>query len=87
MVATYIRKVMHKLQCVFKENILHVFGRPSVWACQKVFNIRVFSDTINVINVKLDVMVLHIELYLLALFFTLSVTLTLFQGHSSISFS
>ena len=43
------------------------------------FDIGIFSGTINVLNVKLCVMVLHIEVYL---FSTLSVTLTLFQGHS-----
>ena len=37
------------------------------------FNIRIFSDTINVIKVKLCMLVLHIEFYL---FSTLSVTLT-----------
>ena len=37
--------------------------------------------TIYVIDVKLCMMVLHIEFYLFA---TLLVTLTLFQGHSSI---
>ena len=45
------------------------------------FNIGIFSDTIDAINVKLCVMVLRIELYL---FISLSVTLTLFQGHSSV---
>ena len=43
----------------------------------KNFNIGIFSNTINVINVKL--MVLRIELYL---FSTLSVTMTIFQSHS-----
>ena len=28
------------------------------------FNIGIFSDTINVINIKLSMMVLHIEFYL-----------------------
>ena len=45
------------------------------------FNIGIFSDTINVINVKLCMMVLHIELNL---FIILLVTLTLFQDHSSV---
>ena len=45
----------------------------------KKSNIRILSDTVNVINGKLCMMVLHIELYL---FNVLSVTLTLFQGHS-----
>ena len=47
----------------------------------KNFNIGIFSDTVNVMNVKLYMMVLHIELYL---FITLSVTLMLFQGHSNV---
>ena len=45
------------------------------------FNIGIFSDTLKVINVKFCMMVIHIELYLLI---TLSVTLTLFQDHSSV---
>ena len=44
-------------------------------------NIWIFSDTINVINIKLCMIVLHIKLYL---FMTLSMTLTLFQGHSNV---
>ena len=57
-----------------------------VWVGQvsglvKNFNTGIFSDTINVINVKLCMMVLHTELYL---FITLSVILTLFQNHSSV---
>ena len=59
------------------------------WVCQvsglvENFNIGVFSDNINVVNVKLCMMILHTELYL---FVTLSVTLTLIQGHSSVSFN
>ena len=42
------------------------------------FNVGVFRD-INVINVKLCMMVLHIELYLFMLF---SVTFALFQNNS-----
>ena len=45
------------------------------------FDNGIFSHTINVINVKLCVMVLHIELYL---FITLSMALTSSQGHSSV---
>ena len=47
----------------------------------KDFNITIFLDTINVINVKLCMVVLHTELYL---FIPLLVTLTIFQGHSSV---
>ena len=42
-------------------------------------NIAIYSDTINVINVKLCFMVLLIEFYLLIL---PSVTVTIFQGYS-----
>ena len=45
------------------------------------FSIGIYSDTINVINVKLCLKVLLIEVYLLML---LSVTLTIFQHHSSV---
>ena len=44
-------------------------------------NFLIFSDTINIINVKLCMMVLHIELNL---FMPLSVTLIIFQAHSSV---
>ena len=37
------------------------------------FNIGTFSDTLNVINVKLCMMVLHIELYLFITFSDLDV--------------
>ena len=69
-----------RLWFVFKGYNLHGLGQPSVWACWKLYH-SVFSDTINVINVKLWTMVLHFELCLII---TLSVILTLFQGHSSI---
>ena len=45
-------------------------------------NIGIYTDTINVINVKLSMMVLLIEHYL---FILLSVTLTILQGHSNVS--
>ena len=45
----------------------------------KNFNVGIFSDTVDVIGVKIFMMVLFIELYLLI---PLSVTLTIFQ-HSS----
>ena len=47
----------------------------------KNFNIGIFSDTINVINVKLCVMVLLMEL---DLFIPLPETLTIFQDHRSV---
>ena len=47
----------------------------------KLFNIAVFSDTVNVMNIKLCMMVLLTEL---CLFIPLSMTLTVFQGHSCV---
>ena len=49
--------------------------------CGKNFNFVIFSDTINMINVKLCMMVVLIELYP---FIPLSVTLIVFQGHSNV---
>ena len=47
------------------------------------FNIGIFSDTVNVINVKLCMMVLLVmELYL---FILLPLTLTIFHGHNSVN--
>ena len=45
------------------------------------FNNGIHSDTINVINVELCVVVLFIEL---CLFVPLSVTFTILQGHSNV---
>ena len=47
----------------------------------KNFNLAIFSDAIHVINVKLCMMVILIEFYP---FIPLSVTLIVFQGHSSV---
>ena len=78
MVALYIKKILHNMNCVtgvwFRE-----LGQ--VAGLVRNFNIGIFFDTINIINVKLGMVVQQIELYQ---FITLSVTLTLFQGHSSI---
>ena len=49
--------------------------------CSKNFNVAIFSDAINVVNIKLFMMVMLIEV---CLFIPLSVTLTMFQGHSSV---
>ena len=49
--------------------------------CAKNFNIAIFSDTINMINVRHCMMVSLIELYP---FIPLLVTLIVFQGHSSV---
>ena len=48
----------------------------------KNFNVQIFSDNINVINVKLCMMVLLTEIDLLIL---LAVNVTIFQGHSGIN--
>ena len=83
MVATYIKKIMHNMNCVthcvFK-GFIYMFLISQVSGPVENVNVSIFSDTITVINVKLCVMVLHIALYLLI---TLSVTLT-FQGHSTV---
>ena len=47
----------------------------------KNFIIGIFLDTIAVINVTLYMMLLFVELYL---FIPLSVTITIFQSHSSV---
>ena len=61
--------------------IIYMFLVGQVSGLIKNFNVGIFSDTIDVINVKLHMMVLHNEFYLSI---TLSVTLTLFQSHSSV---
>ena len=48
--------------------------------CGKTFNVAIFSDTINMINVKFCMMVVLIEL---CPFIPLSLTLIAFQDHSS----
>ena len=47
----------------------------------KNFNIGIYSDTMNMINIKLCKMVVLTELYPLI---PLSVTLIVFQGHSGV---
>ena len=75
---------MHKMICamlVCSREIIHVFCWSSVLACQKR---DLLGDAINVINVRLC-MVIHVVLLTeLSLFIPLSVTLTIFQGHSNI---
>ena len=70
--ANAIKMLYGCYMCVFKGDKWCVFGWSSVW---------IFSGTKTVIKVKLCVKVLLIEL---SLFVTLSVTLTLFEGHSSV---
>ena len=55
--------------------IVDVSGRD------KNLNVGIFSDTMNVVSMKLYMMVLSINHYP---FIPLSVTLNIFQGHSSV---
>ena len=54
-------------------------GRLTV--CGKNFNVTISSDTVNMINVKLCMMVVLVELYT---FIPLSVTLIVLRGHSGV---
>ena len=47
----------------------------------KTFNIAIFFDMVNMIIVKLGILVVPVELYS---FIPLSMTLIVFQGHSSV---
>ena len=49
--------------------------------CGKNFNVAIYSDTVNMINVKLCMVVVLIKCYP---FIQLSVTLIVFEGHSSV---
>ena len=83
MVATYIKKFMHSMICVtglYSREMINMFFIGQVCWHVKSFKIEIYSDTINIINVKLRFMVLLIELYL---FTPLSVNLTIFEGHST----
>ena len=46
-----------------------------------IWHVVIFSDAINMINVELCMIVVHMDLYL---FIPLSMTLIVFQGHSSV---
>ena len=66
MVATYIKKTMHNVICVilvYSREIIYVFLVGQVFGLVGSFNTGIFSDTINVINVKLPMMALLIEFY------------------------
>ena len=85
MIATYIKKIMCSVICVtsvYSRKIISILFIGKVSGLFKTVNIGIHSDTINVINVKLCMVVLLIELYLVI---PLSVTLTTFQGHSSVA--
>ena len=80
MVATYIKKIMHNIICVtgvYSRGIINMFFMCQVTGLVRNFNIGIYSDTTNVINVKLCMMVLLIEFYL---FIPLSVTVIIFQS-------
>ena len=49
---------------MFKGDDLHVFGWSKMSGLVENFSIGIFSDAMNVINVRLCMMVLHIEIYL-----------------------
>ena len=66
---------------MYSREIITIFFVSYMSRLVENFNIGISSDTINVISVKLCMMVLPIELYL---FIPLSVTFTIFQGHSSV---
>ena len=55
-------------------------GLIIVWHGEN-FNVAIFSAAVKVINVKLCMMVLLVELYVFILH---SMILTIFQGHSSV---
>ena len=77
---------MYNINCatlgVNSRGIIYMFLFGQVSGLVENFNIGIFSDTINVIKVKVCMIVLYIELYL---FVILSVTLALLQGHSSVN--
>ena len=82
-----MKKTMHNLNCysgVYSREIIYMFLIRQACGLVANFNTGIFSDTINVIKVKLCMMVLHTKLYL---FITLSVTVTLFHGHSRVTFN
>ena len=73
---------------VYSRDIINKFFVVAFFVCQvsgfvENFNIGIYSDTINVTDVKFYVMVLLIELYLF-IHVPLSVTLTIFLGHNNV---
>ena len=66
---------------MYSREIIYMFFIGHVPGLVKNFNIGIYSDTINVMNVKLCMMALLIEL---CMFIPLSVTLAIFQGHSNV---
>ena len=66
---------------VYSREMVNMFFVGQMSEIVENFNIRIYSDTINVVNVELCMMVLLIELYL---FIPLSVALAILQGHSNV---
>ena len=66
---------------MYSREIINIFFVGQVPRLVINYYIAIYSDTINMIDVKLCMMVLLIELYL---FIPLSMTLTIFQGHSNV---
>ena len=67
MVATYMKKIMHNDFCdsgVYSRETINIFCFGRVSGHVENFNIGIYSDSINVLNVKICMMVLLIELYL-----------------------
>lgn len=84
MVTTNIESILHNMLCVTLACIKErEFAHFWLVACSGVsnLNIAIFLDTIPVINDKLCMMELLIELYV---FIPLFMTLAIFQGHSSV---
>ena len=65
---------------MYSWEIINIFLVVQVSGFVENFKIGIFSNTVNVINVKLCMIVLLAELHS---FIPLSVTLTIFQGHSN----
>ena len=64
---------------VHSREIISMFFFSQMSGLFKNFNIGIYSNTIDVKNVKLYLLVILIELYL---FMPFSVTLVIFEGHS-----
>ena len=60
---------------------MYIFLVAQVSLLVKNFNVGIYSYAKNVINLKLRIMVLLIELYM---YIILAVTMTIFQGHSNV---
>ena len=66
---------------VCSREIIYMFLVSQASGLVENFNTEIFSDTINIINVKLCIMVLHNELCLII---ALSMAMTLFHSHRSV---